>query len=144
MRFLLRLAFWFAVIAILLPGSGSEPTSNVQINATSAVSAAQATVGDMERFCDRQPDACTVGSEAAVALTDRAKAGARRIFDFFNKRLANGDPGPATTASAGTTARSVPLPPARPPQSASRSTLKPADLVPAWRGLPRKDGRDAA
>ena len=144
MRFLLRLAFWFAVVAILLPSSGSEPSSNVQINATEAMSAAQATVGDMRRFCDRQPGACTVGSEAAVALGERAKAGAKRIFDFFNKRLADTDVGPNTTASAAPAARGIPLPPARPVQATSPSTLKPSDLVPAWRGPPRKDGRDSA
>lgn len=145
MRFLLRLTFWLGIIAILLPGSGSQPISNVQINAADAISAARATASDMRQFCDRQPEACTVGSQAAEVLGDRAKAGARRIYEFFNERLTPGDNSPIATASAAAFHKGIPLPPARPPQSASPSTLKPADLAPAWRGPPlRKDGRDAA
>jgi hypothetical protein len=136
MRFLLRLTFWLGLIAVLLPSSGSQPASNTQISATDAVSAAKATVGDMRQFCDRQPEACTVGSQAAVALGDRAKAGARRIYEFLNARLAPSDNDPVTTASAATAGTFVPLPPQRP----SQHTLKPADLAPAWRGpAPRKD-----
>src|SRR5262249_36328258 len=92
MRFLLRLAFWLTVIAILLPGSGSPPASHSEISAIEAVSAARATVGDMRQFCERQPEACSVGSQAAVALGDRAKAGARQLYEFFNEKLAEPDP----------------------------------------------------
>jgi hypothetical protein len=141
MRFLLRLTFWLGLIAILLPSSGSQPASNAQISATDAVSAAQATMGDVRQFCDRQPEACTVGSQAAVALGDRAKAGVKRIYEFLNARLAPHDSDPVTTASAATAGRFVPLPPQRP----SQHTLKPADLVPAWRGpAPRRDLNDPA
>src|SRR5580692_1688333 len=141
MRFLLRLTFWLGLIAVLLPSSGSQPASNTQISATDAVSAAQATMGDVRQFCDRQPEACTVGSQAAVALGDRAKAGVKRIYEFLNARLAPHDSDPVTTASAATAGRFVPLPPQRP----SQHTLKPADLVPAWRGpAPRRDLNDPA
>jgi uncharacterized protein DUF5330 len=150
MRFLLRMTFWLGVIVVLLPRSES-PASNAQISATDAVSAATATVGDMRQFCERQPEACTVGSQAAVALEDRAKAGAKRLYEMFNERLAANATDKTATTSA-VNAKPVPLPTARPsqstsrnasrnaPQAASRSTLTPADLVPAWQGpAPRKD-----
>src|SRR5580704_14246440 len=90
MRFLLRMAFWLGVVAVLLPRDGTAPASSAQISATDAMSAATATVGDMRQFCERQPDACSVGSQAAVALEDRAKAGAKRLYEMFNeKRPAN-------------------------------------------------------
>ena len=83
----------------------------------------------------------TVGSQAAAALGDRAKAGAKRIYEFLNARLAPHDGDPVSTASAATAGRFVPLPPQRP----SQHTLKPADLVPAWRGpAPRRDINPAA
>jgi hypothetical protein len=151
MRFLLRMTFWLGVIVVLLPRGESQPASNAQISATDAMSAATATVGDMRQFCERQPEACVVGSQAAVALEDRAKAGAKRLYDMFNERLsANETDGVVTTAAKN--AKAVPLPTARPSQMTSRSsaqstaqatsqnTLTPADLTPAWRGPPsRKD-----
>jgi len=148
MRFLLRMTFWLGVIVVLLPRSES-PASNAQISATDAVSAATATVGDVRQFCERQPEACTVGSQAAVALEDRAKAGRQAALRMFNERLsANATDKMATSA---VNAKPVPLPTARPShatsrnasrstQAASPSTLTPADLVPAWRDpAPRKD-----
>ncbi len=156
MRFLFKMAFWLGVIAILLPRAESQPASNAQISATEAVSAATATVGDMRQFCERQPEACTVGSQAAVALEDRAKAGAKRLYEMLNERLSANDNRAAAPTTKNATA--VPLPTARPAQHAaqarnapqspsqapsqatSQNTLTPADLAPAWRGpAPRKD-----
>ena len=136
MRFLLRLAFWLGVIVILLPSGGSQPTSNAQVSAIDAMSAAKATVGDMRQFCERQPEACTVGSQAALALGDRAKAGAKRLYEFFNEKLAPNENDAVTTSTSAASRKTVPLPTARPPQQ----TLMPADLVPAWRGPPQSLG----
>jgi hypothetical protein len=105
------------------------------------MSAAKATVGDMREFCERQPEACTVGSQAALALGDRAKAGAKQLYQFFNEKLAPTESDPVTTATSGRTAATIPLPPPRP----SGHTLAPTDLAPAWHGPPpRKDARAPA
>ena len=77
MRFLLRMAFWLTVILVMLPSGGSQPTPKVNVSAIEAMSAAKATVSDMRSFCDRQPEACTIGSQTAVALGHRAQAGAK-------------------------------------------------------------------
>jgi hypothetical protein len=158
MRFLLRMTFWLGVIVVLLPRGESVPASNAQINPIDAMSAATATVGDMRQFCERQPEACIVGSQAAEALGDRAKAGAKRLYDMFNERLSASETDGGTTATSARNAKAVPLPTARPSQHASQSTsrnaaqstsqntLTPADLAPAWRGPPpRRDlsGRPA-
>jgi uncharacterized protein DUF5330 len=141
MRFLLRLAFWLTVIAILLPGSGSEPASHHEINASEAMSAAKATVGDVRQFCERQPEACTVGSQAAIVLGDRAKAGAKQLYEFLNEKIAPTESDPVATATPGRRAGTIPLPPPRP----SQHTLTPTDLAPAWRGpLPHRDARAPA
>jgi hypothetical protein len=164
MRFLLRMTFWLGVIAVLLPRGESQPVSNVQISAIDAMSAATATVGDMRQFCERQPEACNVGSQAAVALEDRAKAGAKRLYDMFNERLAANESDRAPMVTSARHAKAVPLPTARPSQpapahafqdaartppqgaapAASQNTLTPADLAPAWQGPPppRKDPRE--
>jgi hypothetical protein len=134
MRFLLRLTFWLGVVLVLLPSGGSQPAS--QISAVEAVSAARATFGDMRQFCGRQPEACTIGSQAAQALGDRAKAGAKRLFEFLNTKLEPTETDPVTGATS-STSKAIPLPPARP----SQNTLTAADLAPAWRGPPRKDAQ---
>ena len=125
MRLLLRMAFWLTVILALLPSGGSQPTPKLNVSAVDAMWAAKATVTDMRSFCERQPDACTVGSQAAVAIGQRAQAGAKMIYEYLNERLGSHDSGAPVNAAAGKT---VPLPTARP----SQHTLSSADLAPAW------------
>ena len=164
MRFLLRMTFWLGVILVLLPRGEATPTSNAQLSAVEAVSAATATVGDMRQFCDRQPEACIVGSQAAVALGDRAKAGAKALYEMLNDRLSSSENDGVTTASAAPNGKPVPLPIPRPSQHATQNasqhasqnvsptqnaapnepqnTLTPTDLAPAWRGpQSRRDPR---
>ena len=74
MFFLLRMAFWVSVVLVLLPSGGSQHTVSApgaDLGAVEAVSAASATVSDMRHFCARQPEACAVGSQAAVAFGQR-------------------------------------------------------------------------
>lgn len=158
MRFLLRMAFWLTVVCILLPREPSQPVSNAQVSALDAISAATATVGDMRQFCERQPEACNVGQQAAATLEDRAKAGAKRLYEMLNDHLSSSEGENATPPTAGTRAstKPVPLPSPRPgqrprttqdaqvkPQDSSQDTLTPADQAPAWRGpAPTRDARE--
>jgi hypothetical protein len=154
MRFLLRIAFWLGVIAVLLPRNESAPKPSAQISASDAVSAATATVGDMRQFCDRQPEACIVGSQAAAALEDRAKAGAKRLYEMLNERLSSNETdGVTTAATPARNAKPIRLPPPRPSSHASQNpaqnvsptqnTLTPADQAPAWRSpVPHKNPRE--
>jgi hypothetical protein len=134
MRFLLRMAFWLTVILVLLPSGGSQPTpKGGNVSALDAMSAAKATVTDMQSFCGRQPDACTIGSQTAVALGHRAQAGAKMLYEYLNEHFGPNDTGTVVNAATGKT-----VPSARP----SQHTLSPSDMAPAWRGPPpRKDAR---
>ena len=136
LRFLVRTTFWLVVILALLPSGGTQPTPKVNVSALEAMSAAKSTVTDMRGFCERQPDACSVGSQTAVAIGHRAQAGAKMIYDYLNEHLGPNDTGTVTNAATGKT---IPLPPARP----SQHTLSPADAAPPWRGPqpPRKEVR---
>jgi len=125
MRFLLRMAFWLTVVLALLPSGGSQPTPRINVSATDAMSAAKATVSDMRSFCERQPDACTIGSQAAVALGHRAQAGAKMLYEYLTEHLGSR----AADRPMIATDEAVPLPVARP----SQHTLSPSDVGPAWR-----------
>lgn len=130
MRFLFRLTFWLALVALLLPRAGSQVTSNVGVS--EAVSAAQATVSDMRGFCERQPGACAVGTQTAIALGHSAQAGARLLYEYLNERV--GADTATHKALSGSETRSGPR--------AGHDTLLPTDRTPAWRGpQPRREAR---
>ena len=132
MRFLFRMMFWLAIVLILLPSGGTQTSWNALVSAGDAMSAARATVTDARSFCDRQPGACAIGSQAAVAIGHRASAGAKMLYDYLNEHFGADDGGVANRGTGRSMAQST--------ARASRDTLAPADLAAAWRGpRPRKE-----
>jgi hypothetical protein len=134
MRFLLRVAFWLGLAVLLVPTghSGSESGTG-EPSAADAVSAAQATVADLRQFCDRRPEACAVGAQAAVAFGHKAQAGAKMLYDFLSEKLGPNETGSVDTIAGGKT---------EPVMVKSQDTLTPADLKPEWRGPPpRKEAQ---
>ena len=132
MFLLLRMAFWLSIVLILLPsGKYLTETQAPNIDAADAVSAATAAVSDMSGFCQRQPEACQVGGQAAIAFGQRAQAGARYLFDLLQDNV-------ATPAQTGSIPRADKLPQAQ-------NTPSPTDKAPDWRApLPLKDPRRPA
>ena len=147
MFFLLRAAFWLTIVLALLPTGSSQPAAKgPQVGAVDAMVAAGAAVSDMSSFCNRQAEACVVGTQTAVAIGQRAQAGAKMVYEFINDKVVRSDTGslpePKAVAAKGSEAKVVPAP------KGSQSTLKPADLAPAWHSppprkeaLPGKDGK---
>src|SRR5271154_5265863 len=89
MFFLLRMAFWLGLVLVLLPiGAAQRSPSGGEVSATEAISAASATVGDLRGFCERQPEACTVGSQVATAIGYRAQAGAKMLYEALSEAMA--------------------------------------------------------
>jgi hypothetical protein len=87
MMFLLKAAFWLGLVLVLLPtGSNKRAAEGPQISAADAASAATAAVGDLSRFCTRQPESCTVGSNAATILAQRAQDGAAMVYEYMTER----------------------------------------------------------
>jgi Family of unknown function (DUF5330) len=150
MFFLLRMAFWLSVVLVLLPSGGSKQAAtapSAEIGAADAVSAATKTIADMRHFCTRQPDACAVGSQAAVAFGQRAQAGAKMVYDLISERSA-----PRVTGSITDKASKPEISATKPAHDKSardtsareksvHDTLTAADLAPAWRG-PRRDAQN--
>ena len=95
MKFLLKAAFWLSIVVMLLP-SGEKPAPAPQVGTTEAMSAATAAMSDMRQFCSRQPDACTVGSQAATAFGQKAQAGAKMLYEFLNDRVGPNETGSVT------------------------------------------------
>ncbi len=130
MFFLLRMAFWLGVVLVLLPtGAAQRSPSSSEINASEAISAASATVGDMRSFCQRQPEACAVGSQVATAIGYKAQAGAKMLYEVLSDAMAPRETGtvPATPSRHVVAAKTGSEKTAA--ERTSQSTLTPADLA---------------
>lgn len=137
MFFLLRVAFWLGVVCVLLP-SGGATTHEANLDTAGAVSAANAAVSDVAGFCNRQPEACVVGGKVAMAIGQKAEAGARTLYDMISAKVAKKaqeKSSPDTTAAMAQ--KPVPV--------MARGTLAPADLAPTWHAPvplpPRREAR---
>jgi hypothetical protein len=108
MSFCVRMTFWLAVVIVLLPTGGPQTAPKSQVSASEAFSAARGAVTDFEHFCDRQQEACVVGSRTAATLGRRAQAGAKMLYEFLNERLGSNE------STFMRTTDSVPLPRPRP------------------------------
>lgn len=64
-------------------GTGAD-----QLKLAEAISAASGAYGYISSLCTEKPEVCEKGGEAFVALTYRAKEGARVAFEFLDKQLA--------------------------------------------------------
>lgn len=125
MFFLLRMAFWLGLVLVLLPRDKTpDSDKGPQIGASEAVSAATAAVSDMSQFCTRQPAACEVGGQAAVAIGQRAQDGAKKLYRIITDKRA-----PDHTGSIDGMTSSEEAPPADVQQ---HDTLTPEDLQADW------------
>jgi Family of unknown function (DUF5330) len=124
MWFLLRMTLWLGIVLVCLPTVGSQPLPKSQVSANEALQAAKILAVDIQHFCQRQREACDIGSQASITLGQRAQAGAKMLYEFFREQFGSDESPPERTT------RFVPVPRARP----SQHTLQPADLVPPWRG----------
>src|SRR3982751_6198022 len=130
MFFLLRVAFWLTIVLALLPSGGAQQSAQAKVGPTDAMVAAGAAVSDMTNFCERQPDACVVGAQAAVAIGQRAQAGAKMVYEFFNDHASHStETGSASKSKVASNAgpklaavRTIPTSPG------SQNTLKDGDL----------------
>lgn len=111
--FLVRAAFWLAVVVMILPGDGQSGEQAPRVTAFEALTAARSAVEDLSQFCNRNPDACATGGTAMHLFADKVRYSARMLYGYFNKE---GD-------AAGS----------------DHGTLKPDDVAPNWHGSPRPD-----
>lgn len=120
MMFLIRTAFWLAVVIMLIPvddETAAQHAATLQpVAAVEAASAAQETLRDVGGFCSRNPTACEVGGRIGTTFLMKARAGARLAYEFIDGKLNGSESAPAANVDHG--------------------TLTANDLTPAWRGAP--------
>ena len=121
---LLRLAFWLALIVLLLP-TDAQKQARLSSFATTALER-------VTTFCDRNGRTCAIGGEFWATFLKKAEFGVRLVGDLLG---------------AGGRQVPEPRPPPFPPREKRsgkadpRGTLSPSDLYhPPWRGPPRYGG----
>ena len=98
MGFLIRMAFWFSLVLLVLPLDPAGD-STPGVNPIQAFFAAKEAVDDMSAICERKPDVCDVGKAAMQTIGSRAKESARIAYEMLE---ANGtaEPKPDDAVSA--------------------------------------------
>lgn len=78
MSFLIRAAFWFSLVLLVLPlGTVGNETDQPSVGPLQALAAAREAVGDIAGICERKPDVCVTGKSALHTIAIRAKETAR-------------------------------------------------------------------
>ncbi|MEC9368563.1 MAG: DUF5330 domain-containing protein [Pseudomonadota bacterium] len=122
--FLIRTAFWLALLVMLLPTNEEEQR---QVYGT-----AEAAVRDVKTFCVRNPDVCTNGKSALDTFGQKAEFGARMVMDFIKDFTA----GQATASADSERPSRIPTMFRR----ESHGTLTADDLRPGWTGPSSQPG----
>jgi hypothetical protein len=111
--FLIRSAFWLALLVALVP---SDPGEQARMYQTASYAVYRAVT-----FCDRNPAICTEAQAYWAVFKEKAAIGSRMASDLLNERLAAKQaPLPAAAPLL-----EQPLPPA--------DTLRASDRAPEWR-----------
>jgi len=82
MGFLIRMAFWFSLVLLILPLDPAGDNSP-GVNPIQAFFAAKEAVDDMAAICERKPDVCDVGKAAMQTIGTRAKESARIAYEML-------------------------------------------------------------
>lgn len=97
MFFLLRCAFWIALVLLILPiDTGEDGNESAGINPVTAFFAAQSAISDLSGFCERNPQTCETGGQAISQISAKAKVSARMIYEYLDEN------GELTTGTTGT------------------------------------------
>lgn len=122
--FLIRVAFWLALIVLLLP---TDQRAQERLYTT-----ASETAHRVATFCDRNATMCARGAEYWAVFKRKLDFGAKLAYEIASERLM-GKSAPAAEPVSATAS-----PPAR--VERAKGTLSPSDMRPEWRGKTAKSG----
>lgn len=86
MSFLIRMAFWFSLVLLVLPLDPATGEGSVDsVSPVQAFFAAREAVGDVIGICERKPDVCETGKAAMHTIGVRAREGVRLASQFLDE-----------------------------------------------------------
>lgn len=103
MWFLIKSAFWFAIVLMLLPladpSTDATPATGPRVSIGATVDAATSALDDLTGICRRRPDVCKTGGETLTALGVQARDGARIAYRFLDNRFGQHAPDKVMTGT---------------------------------------------
>lgn len=93
MWFLIRGAFWFSLVLVMLPIFDQEATDRLAdepgVELTDALGAAAGVISYATELCAEKPDVCVKGAETFSTLGSRAREGARVAYTYLDTQFAD-------------------------------------------------------
>ena len=121
MGFLIRSAFWFSLVLLVIPFGGQDEAGN-SVGPLQALGAAREAIGDVTGICERKPDVCVTGKAALHTIGVRAREASRIAFEMLDEKLEEPDATTTGTVADPLPADALPLdtvlPEARPEPAA--------------------------
>lgn len=124
MWFLIRTAFWFSMVLVMLPIFDNEASDRLKnekgIEITDALGAAAGALSYVGSMCSEKPDVCVRGAETFSTLGSRAREGARVAYSYLDTQFSDQDKAVVAdavltgTVTSDTTIRHIPIPVPRP------------------------------
>lgn len=92
MFFLIRTAFWFSLVLLVMPFGGTGGDGNEAVSPFQAMFAAREAVSDVSGICERKPDVCEIGKSAFQTIGVRARESARIAYELLDQQFGEPDP----------------------------------------------------
>jgi len=93
MWFLIRGAFWFSLVLVMLPVFDQDATDRLAkeqgVELTDALGAAAGVISYATDLCGQKPDVCIKGAETFSTLGSRAREGARVAYTYLDTQFAD-------------------------------------------------------
>lgn len=93
MWFLIRTAFWFSMVLVMLPIFDQDATDRLAneegVELTDALGAAAGVISYATELCAEKPDVCVKGAETFSTLGSRAREGARVAYSYLDTQFAD-------------------------------------------------------
>jgi hypothetical protein len=97
MGFLIRTAFWFSLVLLMLPlNIGTDASGRDAVSPLQALLAAREAVGDIAGICERKPEVCETGKSAMHTISTRARETAKIAAEMLDSEGASGTDATAT------------------------------------------------
>ncbi len=93
MWFLIRGAFWFSLVLVMLPIFDQDATDRLAnepgVELTDALGAAAGVIYYAGELCAQKPEVCVKGAETFSTLGSRAREGARVAYTYLDTQFAD-------------------------------------------------------
>lgn len=93
MWFLIRGAFWFSLVLVMLPIFDQDATDRLAnepgVELTDALGAASGIISYATDLCAQKPDVCVKSAETFSTLGSRAREGARVAYTYLDAQFAD-------------------------------------------------------